>query len=108
MPGDLLEFSKQEQIKLMPHMDEDNPLPIETLQEVLEELQVKERVTEMQWVVKYTAVVKKRGIVDNKGYPFTMNELMTVILYRQKRNKPPELQIGHQRPISRTVYHSII
>jgi hypothetical protein len=49
-------------------MDEDNPLPKETLQEVLNELGLSERVDEMRWVVKYTAVVKERGVVENKGY----------------------------------------
>jgi glutamate--cysteine ligase regulatory subunit len=68
VPHDLLEFAKQEGIKLMPHMDEDNPLPKETLQEVLNELGLSERVDKMRWVVKYTAVAKERGVVENKGY----------------------------------------
>jgi glutamate--cysteine ligase regulatory subunit len=55
-------------IKLMPHMDSDDPLPKETLQEVLAELEVPETVVDMRWVVKYTAVVKERGVVENKGY----------------------------------------
>jgi len=52
----------------MPHMDEDNPLPNGTLQSVLGELEVKEKVVQTQWVVKYTAIVKERGVVENKGY----------------------------------------
>ena len=68
VPHDLLEFAKQEGIKLMPHMDEDNPLPKETLQEVLHELGLSEQVDEMRWVVKYTAVAKERGVIENKGY----------------------------------------
>jgi glutamate--cysteine ligase regulatory subunit len=67
VPHDLLEFAKQEGIKLMPHMDEDNPLPKETLQEVLCDLGVSEKVVDMRWVVKYTAIVEERGVVDNKG-----------------------------------------
>ena len=55
-------------MKLMPHMDEDDPLPGDTLQQILDELEVKERITELRWVVKYTAVVKERGVIENKGY----------------------------------------
>lgn len=62
-----MEFSKREGIKLMPHMDQDNPLPKEILQEILEEFGLPDRVVEIQWVVKYTAVAKDRGVVENKG-----------------------------------------
>ena len=51
----------------MPHMDEDNPLPKETLQEVFHDLGVSEEIREMRWVVKYTAIVQERGVVENKG-----------------------------------------
>jgi glutamate--cysteine ligase regulatory subunit len=67
VPDDLLEFAKQAGIKLMPHMDEDNPLPRETLQGVLYDLGVSEHVAEMRWVVKYTVVAKERGVIENKG-----------------------------------------
>jgi glutamate--cysteine ligase regulatory subunit len=67
VPQDLLEFSKKEGIKLVPHMDEDSPLPRATLQEVLDDLGVSEYVSEMHWVVKYTAVAKERGVIENKG-----------------------------------------
>jgi glutamate--cysteine ligase regulatory subunit len=68
VPHDLLEFSKREGIKLVPHMDEDNPLSRATLQEVLDDLGLSENVNEMQWVVKYTAIAKERGVIENKGY----------------------------------------
>ena len=67
VPHDLLEFTKQAGIKLMPHMDEDNPLPKETLQEVFDDLGISEQVVEMRWVIKYTAVAKERGVIENKG-----------------------------------------
>jgi glutamate--cysteine ligase regulatory subunit len=67
VPHDLLEFAKQAGIKLMPHMDEDNPLPKETSQEILHDLGVPEKIGEMRWVVKYTAIVEERGVVENKG-----------------------------------------
>ena len=68
VPRDLLEFAKHNNIMLMPHMDQDNPVPKETLQDILDDLEVKESVTEMRWVVKYTAIVKERGVIQNKGY----------------------------------------
>jgi len=67
VPSDLLDFSMAAGIKLMPHMDDDNPLPKDTLQQVLRELKVHEKVEKMRWVVKYTAVVKQRGVIENKG-----------------------------------------
>jgi glutamate--cysteine ligase regulatory subunit len=67
VPEDLLEYAEQEGIKLMPHMDEDNPIPKDTLQKVLDELQVPEQVRDVRWVAKYTAIVKERGVVENKG-----------------------------------------
>jgi glutamate--cysteine ligase regulatory subunit len=68
VPHHLLEFAKTAGIRLMPHMDKDNPLPKETLQEVLDDLGISEQVAEMRWVVKYTAIVKERGVLQNKGY----------------------------------------
>jgi hypothetical protein len=65
-------------IKLMPHMDEDDPLPKDTLQQVLDELKVEETVEKMRWVVKYTAVVKQRGVIENKGYSFLCFRLLTI------------------------------
>ena len=85
VPHDLLEYTKKEGIKLMPHMDEDNPLPNGTLQGVLEELQINERVVQTQWVVKYTAVVKERGIVENKGYVTLQTNLMQIYCVRTSR-----------------------
>ena len=81
VPHNLLEFSKQVGIKLMPHMDEDNPMPKETLQDVLNDLGVLEQVAELHWVVKYTAIVKERGVVENKGYcPFILNLIGSYIV----------------------------
>ena len=67
VPHDLLDFGKLTGIELMPHMDKDNPLPKQTLQSILDELGVNEQLTSMRWVVKYTAIVKDRGVVENKG-----------------------------------------
>jgi glutamate--cysteine ligase regulatory subunit len=76
VPADLLDFATENGIKLMPHTDEDNPLPLSALQDVLRELQVPERVLEMEWVVKYTAIIQERGVVENKGYVHFLPNLM--------------------------------
>lgn len=69
VPRDLLEFTKREEIKLMPHMDEDNPVSKDLLQQLLqEELKVPLNIVSMRWVVKYTAIAKERGVIENKGY----------------------------------------
>ena len=78
VPSDLLDFSMAAGIKLMPHMDEDDPLPKDTLQQVLDELKVEETVEKMRWVVKYTAVVKQRGVIENKGFSFLCFRLLTI------------------------------
>jgi hypothetical protein len=82
-------FAKREDIKLMPHMDEDNPLSKELLQQVLkEDLEVPLKVASMRWVVKYTAVAKERGVIENKGYnPVSWTLLTADISYRQIWNK---------------------
>jgi glutamate--cysteine ligase regulatory subunit len=69
VPHDLLQFANRELIKLMPHMDEDNPLSKELLQKVLDaDLDVPVKLASMRWVVKYTVVAKERGVIANKGY----------------------------------------
>jgi glutamate--cysteine ligase regulatory subunit len=83
VPRDLLEFTKREGIKLMPHMDGDNPLSRELLQQLLrDDLNVSLKIASMRWVVKYTAVAKERGVIENKGYVNLMTALTAVILYR--------------------------
>ncbi|KAF2087245.1 putative gamma-cysteine synthetase regulatory subunit [Saccharata proteae CBS 121410] len=87
VPKPLILYAKQEGIELLTHNDCTNVLPPGTLRELLgpgekgagvlagegREDGLKGDV-EPQWVVKYTAVVKDRGVVENKGY-FAMAEL---------------------------------
>lgn len=89
VPQDLLEFAKQEDIKLMPHMDEDNPLSKDLLQQVLkEDLEFPLKLASMRWVVKYTAVAKERGVIENKGYnPISPTLLRADILFQRIWNK---------------------
>lgn len=81
VPKSLILYAKQEKIRLLTHNDCTNILPPGTTRELLGsgkdsagvlastpgavDLQ---REIEPQWVVKYTAVVKDRGVIENKGY----------------------------------------
>ncbi|KAI9836696.1 MAG: hypothetical protein M1838_004997 [Thelocarpon superellum] len=81
VPRSLFILSKREAVELLTHSDCTNILPRGTLREllgegergadVLTEKRVPGRLqgdVEPQWVVKYTAVVQDRGVVENKGY----------------------------------------
>ena len=81
VPKPLILYAKQEEIELLTHNDCTNILPRGTLRELLGpgdkgaalltgsgEGQGLQGEVEPQWVVKYTAVVKNRGVVENKGY----------------------------------------
>ncbi|KAF2686716.1 hypothetical protein K458DRAFT_202002 [Lentithecium fluviatile CBS 122367] len=89
VPKPLILYAKQQQIELLTHNDCTNVLPRGTLREILgsgekgvgvlagEGQNGAERLkgdVEPQWVVKYTAVVKDRGVVESKGY-FAVAEL---------------------------------
>lgn len=92
VPKPLILFAKKEGIDLLTHSDCTNVLPSGTLRELLgpgnkgvgvlgsgaeSEKSVAEGLkgdVEPQWVIKYTAVVKDRGVVENKGY-FAVAEL---------------------------------
>jgi glutamate--cysteine ligase regulatory subunit len=87
VPKPLIIYAKQKQIELLTHNDCTNILPRGTLRQILgsgengsgvlagegNENGLKGDV-EPQWVVKYTAVVKDRGVVESKGY-FAVAEL---------------------------------
>lgn len=88
VPKPLILYAKQQKIELLTHNDCTNVLPRGTLREILgsgehgvgvlaggalDAERLKGDV-EPQWVVKYTAVVKDRGVVESKGY-FAVAEL---------------------------------
>jgi glutamate--cysteine ligase regulatory subunit len=87
VPKPLIIYAKQQKVELLTHNDCTNILPRGTLRQILgsgdhgsgilagagNEDGLKGDV-EPQWVVKYTAVVKDRGVVENKGY-FAVAEL---------------------------------
>ena len=82
VPKPLILYAKQEKIELLTHNDCTNILPKGTLRELLGSNENGAGVlaspdgdseglrgeVEPQWVVKYTAVVRDRGVVENKGY----------------------------------------
>lgn len=88
VPPPLAELAKKENIELLTHNDCTNILPSGTLRELLGQgpkgagvlAESKRGIDGMkgditsQWVVKYTAVVRDRGVVENKGY-FAVAEL---------------------------------
>ena len=88
VPKSLILYAKQEKIELLTHNDCTNVLPSGTVRELLgtgekgagilaglddHSDRLKGNV-EPQWVVKYTAVVRDRGVIENKGY-FAMAEV---------------------------------
>ncbi|KAI9675891.1 MAG: hypothetical protein M1829_003129 [Trizodia sp. TS-e1964] len=94
VPRRLIEFTKKEGIELLTHNDCTNILPRGTVRDLLgsgengagvladpcdddedHDQDSEDGVTdqlagdiEPQWVVKYTAVIKDRGVIENKGY----------------------------------------
>jgi glutamate--cysteine ligase regulatory subunit len=82
VPKSLILYAKQEKIQLLTHNDCTDILPRGTIRELLgpgdksagilasspDAADGLEGDIEPQWVVKYTAVVKDRGVIENKGY----------------------------------------
>jgi glutamate--cysteine ligase regulatory subunit len=87
VPKPLILYAKEQGVELLTHNDCTNVLPRGTLRELLGPGEKGAGVlagpgapdglkgdVEPQWVVKYTAVVKDRGVVESKGY-FAVAEL---------------------------------
>lgn len=82
VPRPLLELAKKEKIELLTHNDCTDILPSGTLRELLGQgvrgagilAESKRGIDGMkgdltpEWVVKYTAVVRDRGVIESKGY----------------------------------------
>ena len=85
VPKTLIMYAKQEKIELLTHNDCTDILPPGTTRELLGPGPNGARIVaahssgepdavglqgdvEPQWVIKYTAVVKDRGVIENKGY----------------------------------------
>jgi len=85
VPKNLILYAKENKIELLTHNDCTDILPPGTTRELLgpgdkgagvlaatanasgDDLGLKGNI-EPQWVIKYTAVVKDRGVIENKGY----------------------------------------
>jgi glutamate--cysteine ligase regulatory subunit len=92
VPKSLILYAKQEQIQLLTHNDCNDILPVGTTRELLGPGEKGAGIlasspdaddgiqgdVEPQWVVKYTAVVKDRGVVENKGY-FALADVGTCV-----------------------------
>ncbi|KAL8689181.1 MAG: hypothetical protein Q9218_005094 [Villophora microphyllina] len=82
VPESMMLFAKQENLELLTHNDCTNILPKGTLRELLDGGEDNAGVLagasakdvrlrgdlRPEWVVKYTAVVRDRGVIENKGY----------------------------------------
>lgn len=92
VPKSLIIYAKQQGIQLLTHNDCHDILPVGTTRELLgpgeqgigilaSTRDGKDGIpgdVEPQWVVKYTAVVKDRGVVENKGY-FALADVGTCV-----------------------------
>lgn len=88
VPRSLILYAKSENIELLTHNDCTNILPRGTVRELLgsgdngagvltgpdDRSEGLRGEVEPQWVVKYTAVVRDRGVIEDKGY-FAMAEI---------------------------------
>lgn len=95
VPKSLILYAKQEKIQLLTHNDCNDILPVGTTRELLGPTEHGSGIlasapqandgiqgdVEPQWVVKYTAVVKDRGVVENKGY-FALADVGTCVKNR--------------------------
>lgn len=92
VPKSLILYAKEEKIQLLTHNDCNDILPVGTTRELLGPADKGADIlasapdandgiqghVEPQWVVKYTAVVKDRGVVENKGY-FALADVGTCV-----------------------------
>ncbi|KAG2019383.1 hypothetical protein GB937_005297 [Aspergillus fischeri] len=92
VPKSLILYAKQENIQLLTHNDCNDILPVGTTRELLGPGEKGAGIlasapdaddgikgdVEPQWVVKYTVVVKDRGVVENKGY-FALADVGTCV-----------------------------
>ncbi|GFF33871.1 hypothetical protein IFM46972_04035 [Aspergillus udagawae] len=99
VPKSLILYAKQENIQLLTHNDCNDILPVGTTRELLGPREKGAGIlasapdaddgikgdVEPQWVVKYTAVVKDRGVVENKGY-FALADLSLYPLRTSSKN----------------------
>ncbi|XP_064394968.1 glutamate--cysteine ligase regulatory subunit-like [Halichondria panicea] len=76
MPEDLVAFSKVHDVRLMTHNDDKVILPQAQLQAALDTTlggRVDHTHWTPSWVIKYTSIIRLRGIISHKGYLVNLN-----------------------------------
>ncbi|KAI0146959.1 hypothetical protein GGR57DRAFT_280249 [Xylariaceae sp. FL1272] len=68
VPKPLVGLAKSQGVELLTHSDSTDILPTATLEELLGDDIVGKAEVVPTWVAKYTAFVKNRGVIENKGY----------------------------------------
>lgn len=69
MPPEMSAFAKENDIQLLTHSDPKELLSSETLTETLKPLSTTEVISwKLDWIARYSAIVKCRGIIQNRGY----------------------------------------
>ncbi|XP_029001794.1 glutamate--cysteine ligase regulatory subunit [Betta splendens] len=70
MPPDLTAFAKEFDIQLLTHNDPKELLSAATFQEAMQEGTQDLNIADwrMEWVLRYSVIVKSRGIIKSKGY----------------------------------------
>ncbi|XP_071097359.1 glutamate--cysteine ligase regulatory subunit-like [Haliotis cracherodii] len=78
MPADLTEYAKQNDIQLLTHSDETEIMPVKTLQDSIKVCATEKDSEhwEPAWTLRYSVLVKCRGIVKTKGYIFKANRIV--------------------------------
>ena len=88
IPRPFIEYTSQQRIEVLTHVDCSNILPTGTLRDLLGKGEKGAGIIldpqdsgsglkgdiQPQWVIKYTAIVRDRGVIEDKGY-FAMAEL---------------------------------
>uniref|UniRef100_A0A0B6ZLB9 GCS light chain n=1 Tax=Arion vulgaris TaxID=1028688 RepID=A0A0B6ZLB9_9EUPU len=72
MPQDLTEYAKSINVQLLTHNDRPEFISVDKLQETIQNVSTKPDSLDWkpQWVVRYSGILKCRGIIQMKGYIF--------------------------------------
>ncbi|KAK9712287.1 hypothetical protein K7432_007221 [Basidiobolus ranarum] len=72
LPTDMAAYAKVHNIKLLTHQDSSDILPAESFNALLAKHKIVSSVEEAKltprWVLKYSSVIRNRGVITNKGY----------------------------------------
>lgn len=70
IPPEMQAFAKEKDIQLLTHNDPKELLPQDRLDELLSQLHIANDQSSLNplWIVRYSALVKCRGVIQNKGF----------------------------------------